>query len=128
LHSRSRNASSDVLKAPVANQAGTANRQEKRSSDARRARPLKVRHLTDLLYQVWYKLLPRLEAAMFGDEKERWMDLCELAAKEQDPAKLMALVAEINRILESKEQRLKQVHSANKTMGNESPASEGHKI
>jgi hypothetical protein len=80
-----------------------------------------------LLYQLWYKLLPRLEGAMFGDEKERWMELCELAAKEQDPAKLMALVAEINRILESKEQRLKQVHSANKTTGNESPASEGNR-
>jgi hypothetical protein len=113
----------------IANQPGTANRQEKRSSDtALRACPLKVRHLTDLIYQLCYKLLLHLEDAMFGDEKERWMDLCELAAKEQDPAKLMALVAEINRILESKEQRLKQVHSANKTMGNEFPASEGHKI
>ena len=64
---------------------------------------------------------------MVGDEKERWMELCELAAKEQDPAKLMALVAEINRILDSKEQRLKQVHSANKTVENESPGSEGNR-
>jgi len=62
---------------------------------------------------------------MVGDEKERWMELCELAAKEQDPAKLMALVTEINRILESKEQRLKQLHSANKTPGEQSPTSEG---
>jgi len=28
---------------------------------------------------------------MEGEEKERWMELCELAAKEQDPAKLLEL-------------------------------------
>lgn len=54
---------------------------------------------------------------MVGDEKERWMHLCELAAKEQDPAKLMALVAEINSILESKEQRLKTRDSATEPTG-----------
>lgn len=45
---------------------------------------------------------------MVGDEKERWMQLCELATQEQDPIKLMELVAEINRILEAKEHRLKE--------------------
>jgi hypothetical protein len=39
--------------------------------------------------------------------KERWFQLCELAAKEQDPKKLLSLIEEINRLLEEKEQRLK---------------------
>lgn len=43
---------------------------------------------------------------MKGKVKERWMHLCELAALEQDPEKLMQLVSEINRLLEEKEQRL----------------------
>jgi hypothetical protein len=62
---------------------------------------------------------------MVGDEKERWMELCRLAAEEQDPAKLMALVAEINRILEAKEQHLKEDPTGAKTIGKESPSSEG---
>ena len=43
---------------------------------------------------------------MKGETKERWMELCEQAANEQDPAKLMALVKEINDLLETKERRL----------------------
>lgn len=39
--------------------------------------------------------------------KEQWLRLCELAAREQDPAKLLRLVEEINRLLQEKEQRLK---------------------
>jgi hypothetical protein len=35
------------------------------------------------------------------------MELCALAAKEQDPAKLLALTKEINRLLTEKEQRVK---------------------
>ena len=42
-----------------------------------------------------------------GDKEKRWMELCELATSEQDPAKLMAIVAEINRLLEANEQPLK---------------------
>jgi hypothetical protein len=38
--------------------------------------------------------------------KERWMELCELAAQERDPAKLLALTEEIDRLLEEKQQRL----------------------
>jgi hypothetical protein len=34
------------------------------------------------------------------------MDLAELAAKEQDPAKLLILVREINELLEKKQKRL----------------------
>jgi hypothetical protein len=59
---------------------------------------------------------------MVGDEKERWIELCELATKEQDPVKLMDLVAEINRILESKEQRLKAADLKTKSTGKEPPA------
>jgi hypothetical protein len=40
------------------------------------------------------------------DKKERWLELCALAAEEQDPQKLMELVSEINRLLEQKERRL----------------------
>jgi hypothetical protein len=43
---------------------------------------------------------------MQGEEGERWVQLCEQAAIEQDPSKLMKLIEEINRLLEAKEQRL----------------------
>jgi hypothetical protein len=45
---------------------------------------------------------------MKGEKKEHWMQLCEQAANEQDPQRLLELVNEINRLLEEKEQRLKQ--------------------
>jgi hypothetical protein len=44
---------------------------------------------------------------MEGSNKERWLQLAELAAKEQDSGKLMELVEEINRVLQEKEQRVK---------------------
>jgi hypothetical protein len=40
-------------------------------------------------------------------DKERWMQLCELASKEQDPRKLSELVEEINRLLEEKQNRIR---------------------
>jgi predicted Zn-ribbon and HTH transcriptional regulator len=43
---------------------------------------------------------------MQGEKKKRWMELCELAAVEQDPKKLLQLVKEINNLLKEKEQRL----------------------
>ena len=43
---------------------------------------------------------------MQGQTKERWRKLCEQAAIEQDPDKLMELVREINDLLQQKEQRL----------------------
>jgi hypothetical protein len=39
---------------------------------------------------------------MQGAPDERWEMLCELAANEQDPQKLLALVQEINDLLEKK--------------------------
>jgi hypothetical protein len=42
---------------------------------------------------------------------EEWMRLCEKAAVEQDPDKLVALAQEICRLLDEKEKRLKRVDS-----------------
>lgn len=39
--------------------------------------------------------------------QQEWKQLCERAAKEQDPEKLMELIAQINQLLEAKERRLK---------------------
>lgn len=44
---------------------------------------------------------------MKGEKREIWMHLCEQAAVEQDPDKLMDLIKEINQLLEEKERRLK---------------------
>jgi hypothetical protein len=43
---------------------------------------------------------------MKGETGERWKILCEQAANEQDPAKLIELVREINRLLDDKQDRL----------------------
>jgi hypothetical protein len=45
---------------------------------------------------------------MRGEKKEKWMALCEQAANEQDPEKLMVLIAEIERLLAEKQQRLEK--------------------
>ena len=37
------------------------------------------------------------------DKPEKWMELCELAANEQDANKMMALITEINRLLQVKQ-------------------------
>ena len=39
-------------------------------------------------------------------DKEKWMELCEQAAVEQDADKLMTLIHEIDRLLQEKEDRL----------------------
>ena len=43
---------------------------------------------------------------MQGPVKERWQHLCEQAAIEQDPQKLLELVREINKLLGEKQNRL----------------------
>ncbi len=43
---------------------------------------------------------------LIGKNKERWLELCEQAANEQDSEKLIALAQEINRLLAEKETRL----------------------
>jgi len=44
---------------------------------------------------------------MFGKTKERWLELCELAANEQDSVKLKLLVEDILRLLKEKDDHLK---------------------
>lgn len=44
---------------------------------------------------------------MDGERKELWYRLCSQATVEQDSAKLLKLIQEINCLLEEKEQRLK---------------------
>jgi hypothetical protein len=51
---------------------------------------------------------------MQGANKERWMELCEQAAVEQDGEKLLKLVEQINDILEAKERRLGVLPSSHK--------------
>jgi hypothetical protein len=43
-----------------------------------------------------------------GETREKWQELCAKAAEEQDPDRLLELIAEINRLLEAKEERLKR--------------------
>ena len=57
---------------------------------------------------------------MQGANKERWWILCEQAANEQDPDRLMALVKEINDLLEKKQDRLD--HAAPSDKSKDSPA------
>jgi hypothetical protein len=45
--------------------------------------------------------------------KERWLQLCEQAAVEQDPEKLLDLVNEISRMLDEKNQRMQQCSDLN---------------
>jgi len=49
---------------------------------------------------------------MEGATKQRWQELCELAAKEQDPKKLSVLVEEIKCLLVEKERRLNAKRNA----------------
>jgi hypothetical protein len=43
-----------------------------------------------------------------GEKKERWQELCQQASTEQDPDKLSELVAEIERMLQEKQDRLNE--------------------
>jgi hypothetical protein len=52
---------------------------------------------------------------MQGKTKERWMELAEQAANEQDLNKLLKLVDEINQMLEAKENRLNTKADAKKS-------------
>jgi hypothetical protein len=49
---------------------------------------------------------------MNNKTKERWLQLCEQAAVEQDPDRLLKLVNEISRILDEKNQRVQQQYSS----------------
>jgi len=45
---------------------------------------------------------------MIGQNKQRWLELCEQVAVEQDPKKLTNLVTEIYRLLDEKRRRLQR--------------------
>jgi len=45
---------------------------------------------------------------MEGEAHELWRTLCEQAAVEQDPVRLLELVTQINDLLEQKEKRLNE--------------------
>jgi hypothetical protein len=58
---------------------------------------------------------------MIGKKKEEWMKLCERAANERHPEKLMELVAEIDHLLEEKENRLKAANKVGPEPGRTNP-------
>ena len=45
---------------------------------------------------------------MIGEKEERWREVCEQVAVEQDPKKLVELTTEIYRLLEEKRRRLQR--------------------
>jgi CRISPR/Cas system-associated exonuclease Cas4 (RecB family) len=51
---------------------------------------------------------------MLAKDEERWLSLCELAAKEQDPEKLRRYFEEITRILKAKPPPKKRVPPSGK--------------
>jgi hypothetical protein len=53
---------------------------------------------------------------MDDQTRERWFQLCQLAAVEEDPAKLLALVTEINRLLDARDAE------RNKSLGRQNQA------
>jgi hypothetical protein len=54
---------------------------------------------------------------VLGEERERFLELCGLAANEEDPHRLLEFVREINNLLEAKEERLKQRRSPDSPTG-----------
>lgn len=60
---------------------------------------------------------------MDQDKRERWIQLCELASKEQDPEKLLRVVEEINRLLDEKNGRLRTQQTAGSEEQNNQPQS-----
>jgi hypothetical protein len=49
---------------------------------------------------------------MQGKTQERWQELCEQAANEKDPVKMLEIVEEINRLLAVKYDRISDVNGA----------------
>jgi hypothetical protein len=55
---------------------------------------------------------PLVWRSMQDEQKERWQVLCEMAQKETDRDKLLALTQEINHLLEEDENRRKAVRTS----------------
>ncbi len=58
--------------------------------------------------------------------EERWKKLCEQAAAETDPDRLMELVAEINDLLEEREARMRSRQSQNPDKPTPAPSPTDH--
>jgi hypothetical protein len=56
-------------------------------------------HRVALASDLWHHIFMQ-------EKRERWRELCELAANEQDGEKLLELTAEIDRLLAEKQDRL----------------------
>jgi len=54
---------------------------------------------------------------MQGENLEQWQKLCQEAAGERDPERLMELIREIDRMLSEKERRLKSASANTKSEG-----------
>ena len=55
------------------------------------------------------------------ENHEKWLELCALAAMEQNRNRLLELTREINRLLEQKEQRLKKKPASSEDGGSFPP-------
>ena len=55
---------------------------------------------------------PKEVLTLQGENAERWRTLCEQAATEQDPQKLVELIQEINRLLAEKGERLRKLNDS----------------
>ena len=60
-------------------------------------------------------------------DREKWMELCEQASREQDPKKLMPLTAEIIRLLDEKKNRVTGSPARNPVLRKNLVRSEMHK-
>ena len=54
----------------------------------------------------WYKRFPPEGGSCMDENEDKWKELCAQAATEQDPDKLLELIAQINQLLEARERRL----------------------
>ena len=56
--------------------------------------------------KVLLRLRLKRNQADLQKDKARWMELAELAANEQDPVKMLAIIRELNELLDKKQYRL----------------------
>jgi hypothetical protein len=61
-----------------------------------------------MAYPYQFRTCSGLPKCLLWSAKERWLELCEQAAVEQDPKKLTNLVTEIDRLLDEKRRRLQR--------------------
>jgi hypothetical protein len=57
---------------------------------------------------LWYNRDVNRNWGYVQEHTEKWLELCKQASSEQDPETLMKLTAEILRLLEEKDKRLRE--------------------